>query len=69
MLYEVITLGTVLLTLFSLQFITGILLLMHYVPDTEKAFASVEHIVNDVVITSYSIHYTKLYECRRCRSP
>jgi len=42
------SLGTVLLTLFGLQFITGILLLMHYVPDTEKAFASVEHIVNVV---------------------
>jgi len=42
------SLGTVLLTLFALQFVTGILLLMHYIPDSEKAFASVEHIVNEV---------------------
>lgn len=42
------SLGTVLLVLFSLQFATGILLLIHYVPDVEKAFASVERIVNVV---------------------
>lgn len=42
------SLGTVLLALFGLQFLTGILLLVYYVPDVDKAFASVERIVNDV---------------------
>ncbi|MBW2689531.1 MAG: cytochrome b N-terminal domain-containing protein, partial [Deltaproteobacteria bacterium] len=42
------TLGAVLLALFSLQIITGILLLMFYVPDAEKAFASVQYIMNEV---------------------
>ncbi len=42
------TLGAVLLALFTLQFVTGILLLMFYVPDSEKAYASVTYIVNEV---------------------
>ena len=42
------SLGTVLIALFSLQFLTGILLLIYYVPDVDKAFASVEKIVNEV---------------------
>ena len=42
------TLGSVLLALFGLQFVTGILLLIYYVPDTEKAFTSVTAIVNQV---------------------
>ncbi|HEY5674914.1 MAG TPA: cytochrome bc complex cytochrome b subunit [Malonomonas sp.] len=42
------TLGSVLLALFGLQFLTGILLLIYYVPDTEKAFASVTAIMNQV---------------------
>src|SRR5210317_1694788 len=42
------TLGAVLIALFKLQIITGILLLMFYVPDAEKAFASVQYIVNEV---------------------
>lgn len=42
------TLGAVLLTLFGLQFVTGILLLVYYVPDTEQAFASVQAIMNEV---------------------
>ncbi len=42
------TLGAVVLALFSLQIVTGILLLMYYVPDSEKAFASVQYIVNEV---------------------
>jgi ubiquinol-cytochrome c reductase cytochrome b subunit len=42
------SLGTVLLVLFGLQFVTGILLLVYYVPDVDKAFASVEKIVNNV---------------------
>lgn len=42
------TLGAVLLALFKLQIVTGILLLMFYVPDSEKAFASVQYIMNEV---------------------
>lgn len=39
-------LGAVLLVLFAVQFITGILLLVYYIPDTERAFASVQAIMN-----------------------
>lgn len=42
------TMGAVLLALFALQFVTGILLLIYYVPDTEKAFSSVTAIGNQV---------------------
>jgi len=42
------TLGAVLLAMFGLQFLTGILLLVYYVPDTERAFASVTMIMNEV---------------------
>ncbi len=42
------TLGAVLMTLFALQFTTGILLLIYYVPDSAEAFASVEKIMNEV---------------------
>ncbi|MDO3380148.1 cytochrome b [Geoalkalibacter halelectricus] len=42
------SLGAVLLTLFGLQFLTGFLLLIYYVPDTTQAFASVKHITNEV---------------------
>ena len=42
------TLGAVLLTLFGLQIITGILLLMYYVPHPDQAFTSVQRITNDV---------------------
>jgi len=42
------TLGAVLLTLFVLQFATGILLLIHYVPDSAEAFRSVNRIMNEV---------------------
>lgn len=42
------TLGAVLLTLFSIQFVTGILLLIYYVPDTKEAFQSVQRISNEV---------------------
>jgi ubiquinol-cytochrome c reductase cytochrome b subunit len=31
-----------------LQIVTGIFLAMHYVPNIELAFASVEHIMRDV---------------------
>lgn len=42
------TLGAVLIVLFKIQIITGILLLMFYVPDAEKAFSSVQYIMNQV---------------------
>ena len=42
------SLGSVLLTLFALQFLTGFLLLMFYVPETTKAFDSVGRIMNEV---------------------
>jgi len=42
------TLGAVLLALFALQFATGILLLIYYIPDPGKAFQSVERIMNEV---------------------
>jgi ubiquinol-cytochrome c reductase cytochrome b subunit len=40
--------GIVLTFCLVLQIITGITLVMHYTPDTELAFASVEHIMRDV---------------------
>ncbi len=42
------TLGSVLITLFVLQFATGILLLIYYVPDPAEAFQSVSRIMNEV---------------------
>jgi ubiquinol-cytochrome c reductase cytochrome b subunit len=42
------SLGSILLCLLALQVATGILLLVYYVPDAEKAFASVSFIMNDV---------------------
>ncbi|MBW2476720.1 MAG: cytochrome bc complex cytochrome b subunit [Deltaproteobacteria bacterium] len=42
------TLGAVLIALFGLQILTGTLLLAFYVPDAEKAYASVQYIMNDV---------------------
>ena len=42
------TLGAVLLTLFAIQFATGILLLIYYIPNTADAFASVQKIMNEV---------------------
>lgn len=42
------TLGAVLITLFVLQFATGILLLIYYVPDPAEAFQSVTRIMNEV---------------------
>lgn len=44
------SLGSVLLVIFGIQVVTGILLLIYYVPDAEKAFKSVAHIMNDVPI-------------------
>lgn len=42
------TLGAVLITLFSLQIVSGILLLIYYNPTTDEAFRSVQRIMNDV---------------------
>ncbi|BCR04144.1 cytochrome b [Desulfuromonas versatilis] len=42
------TLGAVLMTLFGLQFATGILLLIYYVPNPSEAFGSVQAIMNEV---------------------
>jgi ubiquinol-cytochrome c reductase cytochrome b subunit len=42
------TLGATLLALFAIQFATGILLLMYYIPETDQAFVSVQRIMNEV---------------------
>ncbi|MBL0224199.1 MAG: cytochrome bc complex cytochrome b subunit [Geobacteraceae bacterium] len=42
------SLGSVLLFIFALQVVSGILLLIYYVPDADKAFKSVTYIMNDV---------------------
>jgi ubiquinol-cytochrome c reductase cytochrome b subunit len=42
------SLGSVLLVIFALQVVTGILLLVYYVPDADKAFKSVSYIMNNV---------------------
>ncbi len=41
-------LGFVLMVFIALQFASGFLLLIYYVPDAERAFESVERIMNDV---------------------
>jgi len=42
------SLGSVLMVIFGLQVVTGMLLLVYYVPDPEKAFKSITFIMNDV---------------------
>ncbi|QWV92488.1 cytochrome bc complex cytochrome b subunit [Geomonas oryzisoli] len=42
------SLGSVLLVIFALQVITGMLLMIYYVPDADKAFKSVTFIMNEV---------------------
>ncbi|MBJ6727250.1 cytochrome b [Geomesophilobacter sediminis] len=42
------SLGSVLLVIFALQVVTGMLLLVYYVPDADKAFKSVTYIMNEV---------------------
>ncbi|HJV64493.1 MAG TPA: cytochrome bc complex cytochrome b subunit [Geomonas sp.] len=42
------SLGSVLLVIFALQVVTGMLLLVYYVPDADKAFKSVTYIMNQV---------------------
>ena len=42
------SMGSILLFIFMLQVVTGILLLIYYVPDADKAFKSVSFIMNEV---------------------
>jgi len=42
------SMGSVLLVIFTLQVVSGMLLLIYYVPDADKAFKSVTYIMNDV---------------------
>jgi ubiquinol-cytochrome c reductase cytochrome b subunit len=42
------SLGSILIVIFSLQVVTGMLLLIYYVPDADKAFKSVSYIMNEV---------------------
>lgn len=42
------SLGSVLLVIFTLQVITGLLLMLYYVPDADEAFASVSFIMNEI---------------------
>ena len=42
------TFGAILSMMLAVQLITGIVLVMHYTPNTAMAFASVEHIMRDV---------------------
>jgi ubiquinol-cytochrome c reductase cytochrome b subunit len=42
------SMGSILIFIFAMQIVTGILLLVYYVPDTEKAFSSVNTIMNVV---------------------
>lgn len=42
------SLGSVLIFVFAMQVITGLLLMLYYVPDVEKAFNSVSFIMNEI---------------------
>jgi len=42
------SLGSVLLVIFALQIVTGLLLMLYYVPDIDKAFNSVSFIMNEI---------------------
>ncbi len=42
------SMGSILLFIFGMQVVTGILLLIYYVPDADKAFKSVSFIMNEV---------------------
>jgi menaquinol-cytochrome c reductase cytochrome b subunit len=44
------TLGSATLTAFLVQLVTGVILAMYYVPDPDKAYASIEHITNDLTL-------------------
>ena len=49
--------GSLLATCLGLQILTGIFLAMHYVPNIDLAFASVEHIMRDVS-AGWAVRYT-----------
>ena len=42
------TFGAILATFLAIQIVTGIILVMHYIPHVDKAFMSVAHIMRDV---------------------
>ena len=44
------TLGSATLTAFLVQAITGVILAMYYKPDPDKAYASIQHITNDLTL-------------------
>jgi quinol---cytochrome c reductase cytochrome b subunit, bacillus type len=44
------TLGSATLTAFLVQAITGVILAMYYKPDPANAYASIEHITNDITL-------------------
>jgi menaquinol-cytochrome c reductase cytochrome b subunit len=44
------TLGSATLTAFIVQALTGAILAMYYVPDSERAYESIQHITNDVTL-------------------
>src|SRR3954447_10342487 len=44
------TLGSATLTAFLVQAITGVILAMYYRPDPDSAYASIQHITNDVTL-------------------
>jgi menaquinol-cytochrome c reductase cytochrome b subunit len=44
------TLGSATLTAFLVQLVTGVILAFYYKPDPERAWASIEHITNDLTL-------------------
>jgi menaquinol-cytochrome c reductase cytochrome b subunit len=44
------TLGSATLTAFIVQLVTGVILAMYYRPDPDKAYASIQHITDDVTL-------------------
>jgi len=44
------TLGSATLTAFIVQLVTGVVLAMYYKPDPETAYASIQHITNDLTL-------------------
>jgi menaquinol-cytochrome c reductase cytochrome b subunit len=44
------TLGSATLTAFIVQAVTGVILAMYYKPDPDKAYASIQHITNDLTL-------------------
>src|ERR1044072_1219343 len=44
------TLGSATLTAFLVQALTGVILAMYYKPDPNSAYASIQHITNDITL-------------------